>query len=132
MSGFLLVRGLFVGAVVYAAGQIQPFEGHMVLNAACGLAVALCIIAAETRMRDVAVTQLLGALLGFGVMLVVARQLSGALFWANTSDTKVRFLHSLIIIVLPYLETRQSLPRRAPAETLQDSRYQRHHRWPHR
>jgi len=103
MSGFLLIRGLFVGAVVYAAGQIQPFEGHMVLNAACGLAVALCIIAAETRMRDVAVTQLLGALLGFGVMLLVARQLSGALFWANTSDTKVRFLHSLIIIVLPYL-----------------------------
>ena len=103
MRGFLLVRALFVGAVVYAAIQIQPLAGHMVLNGAIGLAVALIIVAAETRMRDAAVTQLLGGLLGFGVMLLVATTLSGALYWANTGDSKVRFLHSLIIIVLPYL-----------------------------
>jgi uncharacterized protein YacL len=103
MHGFLLVRALFVGAVVYTAVQIQPFAGHVVLNGAIGLAVALVIVGAETRMRDAAVTQLLGGLLGFGVMLLVATTLSGALYWANTGDSKVRFLHSLIIIVLPYL-----------------------------
>lgn len=103
MRGFLLVRVLFVGAVVYAGVQIQPFAGHVVLNGAIGLAVALAIVAAETRMRDAAVTQLLGGLLGFGVMLLVATTLSGSLYWANTGDSKVRFLHSLIIIVLPYL-----------------------------
>jgi len=103
MRGFLLVRALFVGAVVYAGVQIQPFAGHVVLNGAIGLAVALVIVGAETRMRDAAVTQLLGGLLGFGVMLLVATTLSGALYWANTGDSKVRFLHSLIIIVLPYL-----------------------------
>ena len=103
MRGFVLVRALFVGAVVYAAIQIQPMAGNVVLNGAIGLAVALIIVAAETRMRDAAVTQLLGGLLGFGVMLLVATTLSGALYWANTGDSKVRFLHSLIIIVLPYL-----------------------------
>lgn len=103
MRGFLLVRVLFVGAMVYAGVQIQPFAGHVVLNGAIGLAVALAIVAAETRMRDAAVTQLLGGLLGFGVMLLVATTLSGSLYWANTGDSKVRFLHSLIIIVLPYL-----------------------------
>jgi uncharacterized protein YacL len=103
MHGFLLVRALFVGAVVYAAVQIQPFAGHAVLNGGIGLVVALIIVGAETRMRDAAVTQLLGGLMGFGVMLLVATTLSGALYWANTGDSKVRFLHSLIIIVLPYL-----------------------------
>jgi len=103
MHGLVLVRGLFVGAVLYAAVQIQPFPGHLALNGAVGLLVALIIIAAETRMRDAAVTQLLGGLLGFGVMLLVAKTLSSALYWTNTDDAKVRFLHSLIIIVLPYV-----------------------------
>ncbi len=103
MHGLVLVRGLFVGAVVFAAVQIQPLIGQPVINGAVGLAVALLIVVAETRLREVAATELLGGLLGFGVMLVVASTLTGALYWANTEDSKVRFLHSLIIIVLPYL-----------------------------
>ena len=103
MRGFVLVRGLFIGAVVYTAIQIQPVQGHYLLNAALGLAVALVIVAAESRMRDISVTQLLGGLLGFGIMLMVAQAINNALFWANTDDTKVRFLHGLIVIVLPYL-----------------------------
>jgi len=103
MRGFVLVRGLFIGAVVYTAIQIQPVQSHFLFNAALGLAVALIIVAAESRMRDTAVTQLLGGLLGFGIMLMVAQAINNALFWANTDDTKVRFLHGLIVIVLPYL-----------------------------
>jgi uncharacterized protein YacL len=103
MRGFVLVRGLFIGAVVYTAIQIQPVQAHALVNGALGLAVALTIVAAESRMRDTSVTQLLGGLLGFGVMLMVAQAINNALFWANTDDTKVRFLHGLIVIVLPYL-----------------------------
>lgn len=103
MRGFVLVRGLFIGAVVYTAIQIQPVQSHVLFNAALGLAVALVIVAAESRMRETAVTQLLGGLLGFGIMLMVAQAINNALFWANTDDTKVRFLHGLIVIVLPYL-----------------------------
>ena len=103
MRGFLFVRLLFIGAVGYVAGQIQPFEGQLVVNWLVGFLVALCIIAAEDRLGDVPVTHLLGGLLGFGVMVLVAKTLSSALDWANTGDNKVRFLHSLIIIVLPYV-----------------------------
>lgn len=103
MRGFVLVRGLFIGAVVYTAIQIQPVQSHFLFNAALGLVVALVIVAAESRMRDTAVTQLLGGLLGFGIMLMVAQAINNALFWANTDDTQVRFLHGLIVIVLPYL-----------------------------
>lgn len=103
MCGFVLVRGLFIGAVVYTAIQIQPVQSHFLFNAALGLVVALVIVAAESRMRETAVTQLLGGLLGFGIMLMVAQAINNALFWTNTDDTKVRFLHGLIVIVLPYL-----------------------------
>jgi len=103
MRGFVLVRGLFIGAVVYTAIQIQPVQAHYLVNAGLGLAVALVIVAAESRMRDISVTQLLGGLLGFGIMLTVAQAVNNALFWANTDDTKVRFLHGLVVIVLPYL-----------------------------
>lgn len=103
MRGFVLVRGLFIGAVVYIAIQIQPAQAHYLINAALGLAVALVIVAAESRMRDISVTQLLGGLIGFGIMLTVAQAINNALFWANTDDNKVRFLHGLVVIVLPYL-----------------------------
>jgi uncharacterized protein YacL len=103
MHGFLLVRAIFTAVVVYAATIIRPLDGPFFLNPLLGLAVALLIVAAETRLRDAAVTNLLGGLLGFGVGLTIAKTLGAALFWADTTSTKVRFLHGLLIIVLPYL-----------------------------
>ncbi len=103
MRGFVLVRGLFVGAVVYTAVFVQPVQAQPLVNAAIGLAVACIFVLAEMRMRETAVTQLLGGLLGFGVMLMVAQAVNNALFWADTDDTRVRFLHGLVVIVLPYL-----------------------------
>jgi uncharacterized protein YacL len=82
---------------------VQPVQAQALVNAAIGLAVALVIVAAEMRMRETAVTQLLGGLLGFGIMLMVAQAINNALFWADTEDTRMRFLHGLIVIVLPYL-----------------------------
>jgi uncharacterized protein YacL len=103
MHGFLIARAIFVGVVVYTAGLIRPFEGHLVISLLVGFAIALVIVAAEARLRDTAVTSLLGALLGFGVGLLLARSIGSGLFWADTSHTKVRFLHGLILVVLPYL-----------------------------
>jgi uncharacterized protein YacL len=57
------------------------------------------------RLRDTAVTTLLGGLLGFGLGLWIANTINLGLFFANTTDAKVRFLHGLILIVLPYLGT---------------------------
>ncbi|MEZ5317293.1 MAG: TRAM domain-containing protein [Vicinamibacterales bacterium] len=103
MNGYLLVRGVFTAVVVYAATVIGPVEGHPSLSALLGLLVALGIVIAETHLRDAEVTKLLGALLGFGVGLWIARTISSSLYWANTGNTRVQFLHGLIIIVLPYL-----------------------------
>jgi uncharacterized protein YacL len=103
MRGFLLVRAIFVIVVVYTAVLIRPIEGPFIFSAALGLAVALGIVAAEARLRDAAVTNLLGGLLGFAVGLTIAKAIGTALFWADTANTKVRFLHGLIIVVLPYL-----------------------------
>ena len=41
MRGFLLVRGLFVIAVVYAAVLIHPIDAALWVNAALGLAAAI-------------------------------------------------------------------------------------------
>src|SRR5579871_2604283 len=103
MHRFLLVRAVFVIVVVYSAITIGPLEGAVLLNAALGLAVAVLIVAAEARLRDATVTNLLGSLLGFVVALTIARTLGSALFWADTANTRVRFLHSLIVLGLPYM-----------------------------
>jgi len=103
MHGFLFVRGLFVAAVVYAAMLIQPLQAHLAVNAALGLLVALVFVVAETRLRDAAVTHLLGGLIGFGIGLSIAGAIQNSLFWADTSNTKVRFVHLLILLILPYI-----------------------------
>ncbi len=57
----------------------------------------------ESRLRETAVTSLLGALIGGGVGLGIARTIGSSLFWADTGDSRVAFLHSFVILVLPYL-----------------------------
>jgi uncharacterized protein YacL len=103
MHGYVLVRSLFVAAFVYAATLIRPIEGHWSINAALGLAVALLIVLAEARLRGAAVTSLLGGLIGFGIGLWIAKAIGSALFWADTANTKIRFLHTAILFILPYL-----------------------------
>lgn len=103
MNGYLLVRGVFILVVVYTAIVINPVAGHPAISGALGAAIALFIVLAETRLREAAVTSLLGGLLGFGVGLVIARMIGTSLFWANTGSAGMQFLHAFIVIVLPYL-----------------------------
>jgi len=103
MTGFVLARVLFTATLVYAASVIVPIDGHPYASAMLGLGVALVIVAAEARLRDAAVTSLLGGLIGFAIGLWLANTIVGALTWSNTSNTKVQFLHGLIVVVLPFL-----------------------------
>ncbi|HUF49182.1 MAG TPA: PIN domain-containing protein [Vicinamibacterales bacterium] len=103
MNGYLVVRAVFVLLVVYTAVAIRPIEGHAALNAALGGVVAFIIVVTEARLRDAAVTSLFGGLIGLGIGLAIASVVGRALFWVDFDSRGVRFLHGIIIIVLPYL-----------------------------
>jgi len=103
MRGFTLIRGVFIAVVVYVATLIRPIDGYLAINIGLGVALALVIVAAETRLREAKLTDLFGGLLGFAICLTIAKTITGALFWADTANPLVQFMHSVIIVVLPYL-----------------------------
>ena len=103
MAWFALARVLFVAAVGYSAYQLHPIVGDPLPNLAFGLAVGGLFIFLELRLKDISVTHLLGALVGGAIGLAAAKTLGAALYWANLNDPKVVFLHSLILLGLPYL-----------------------------
>ncbi len=103
MAWFALARVLFVAAVAYAAALLRPLPIDLPLNVAFGLVLAGLIVLLESRLRETAFTHILGALIGVTIGLVIARTIGLGLFWADTGDRKVEFLHSFILIVLPYL-----------------------------
>jgi uncharacterized protein YacL len=103
MKGFHITRALFILTVVYVSSAIVPIEGHPVASSVLGFGIAIAIVAAEARLRDTAVTRLLGGLLGFAVGLWLARTVVLSLAWSNTGNTQVQFLHGLIVVVLPFL-----------------------------
>ena len=103
MAWFLLVRVLFVLTVVYAAFLTRPFHASVQVNLAAGAFLGLLAIWVETRMRSAEVTDLLGALIGGAIGLGLAKTIGAALFWANSEDARVRFLHSFVLLVFPYL-----------------------------
>jgi uncharacterized protein YacL len=72
-------------------------------NAVFALVLAGLVVLFESRLRQTAVTRVLGALIGAGIGLLLARAVGSGLFWANSSDPRVGFLHSFVLLVLPYL-----------------------------
>ena len=103
MPWYLVVRLLFVLAVTFSAFVTKPFGGPVEINLLAGVAIGVLILGIETRMRNAAVTDLLGALIGGAIGLGLAKTIGAALFWANTTDGRIVFLHSLILLVFPYL-----------------------------
>jgi uncharacterized protein YacL len=67
------------------------------------LVLGFLIVAFEIRLKNISVTHLLGALLGGAIGLGAAKTIGAALYWANLGDGRVVFLHSLILLALPYL-----------------------------
>src|SRR4051795_1014474 len=103
MVWFILVRVLFILAVTYAAILTRPFSVNVTLTASIGAALGVLIIWIESRLRSAEVTDLLGALIGGAIGLGLSKTIGAALFWANTGDRRVVFLHSFILLVFPYL-----------------------------
>jgi hypothetical protein len=99
MAWFILARALFIIAVTYAAVLARPFSPLVGVDLAVGISLGAVIVWIETRLRNAEVTDLLGALIGGAIGLGLAKTIGAALFWADTSDTRVVFLHSFILLV---------------------------------
>ncbi len=102
MAWFFLARVLFIAAVSYSAHQVRPLTGD-VPNLMFGGALGALIVFLEIRLRNTSVTHMLGALLGGAIGLALARTIGAALYWANLDSGRVVFLHTLILLALPYL-----------------------------
>jgi uncharacterized protein YacL len=81
----------------------RAFHPALGVNVGVGAALGALIVVIETRLRSTEVTDLLGALIGGAIGLGLSKTIGAALFWANTSDRRVVFLHSFILLVFPYL-----------------------------
>jgi len=103
MAWFVLARVLIVAAVAYSAALLQPLPVGLIANVGFAVVLAALVVAFETRLRDTAPTRVLGALLGCAIGLAIARAIESGLFFADAADRKVEFLHSFLLIVLPYL-----------------------------
>lgn len=103
MAWFVLARVLIVAAVAYSAALLQPLPFGLVFNIVFAIVLAGLVVAFETRLRDTAPSRVLGALLGCAIGLTIARVIEAGLFFADSADSKVEFLHSFLLIVLPYL-----------------------------
>jgi uncharacterized protein YacL len=103
MTWFVLARVLFVAAVAYSAALIRPLPFGVPANIGFALLLAGSVVALERRLRETSVTHVLSALIGGTIGLLIARSIGLGLFWADTGDHRVVFLHSFVLIVLPYL-----------------------------
>jgi uncharacterized protein YacL len=103
MAWFSLARVLLVAAVGYSAFQLEPLSPDPLVNIAFGIVLGLLIVVFELRLRDTSVTHMIGAMLGGAVGLVAAKTIGAALYWANLGNERVVFLHSVILLALPYL-----------------------------
>ncbi len=103
MAWFALARVLFVAAVAYAAAILQPFPVGVPANVGLALTLSALVVCFESRLRETAITRILGALIGCAIGLAIAHAIVTALFWADNGDRRVEFLHSFTLIVLPYL-----------------------------
>jgi len=103
MTWFALARAVFVAAVAYAAAMLQPLPVGIPANIAFALGLAGLGVLFESRLRETAVTRVLGALIGCAIGLGIAHAIVTGLFWADSGDRRVEFLHSFTLIVLPYL-----------------------------
>jgi uncharacterized protein YacL len=103
MAWFALARFLFVLAVAYAAWFLRPLPVGQPANVGFALALAALVVLFERRLRETAVSRVLGALIGCAIGLGIAHTIVTGLFWADSGDRRVEFLHSFTLIVLPYL-----------------------------
>jgi uncharacterized protein YacL len=82
---------------------MQPLPGGVLANGVFGTLLAGVVVLLELRLKQIPVGHLLGALLGGAVGLGAATTVSAALYWVDVADGRVAFLHTLVLLALPYL-----------------------------
>src|SRR5256885_12333875 len=100
MAWFTLARVLFVASVAYAAAILEPFPVGFAANVAFALALAALVVLFESRLRDLPITRVLGALIGCAIGLAIAHTIVTGLFWADNGDRRGGFLPLLALILL--------------------------------
>ena len=103
MAWFALARVVFVAVVAYTSAILLPLPVGAIANLAFGLVLAALVVLFESRLRETAITRVLGAMIGCAIGLGLAHTIVTGLFWADTGNQRVEFLHSITLIVLPYL-----------------------------
>ena len=103
MSWGVVARVAFVAVVAYCAVVLRPLGSGTLLNIAFGAAIAGLVIFLEDRLRQTPLPNVVGALIGGTVGLLLARLIGDAHFWANADNLGVMFLHTLILLALPYI-----------------------------
>jgi uncharacterized protein YacL len=103
MAWFALARVLIVAAVAYAAALLRPLPVSLLANILFAGALAGLVVAFESRLRDTPPSRVFGALIGGMIGLGIARAIEAGLFWTNSGNVRIEFLHSFLLIVLPYL-----------------------------
>ena len=81
-----------------AAACVGRDTQHRVRRRIAGLVIFL-----EDRLRQTPLANVVGALIGGTVGLLLARLIGDAHFWANADNLGVIFLHTLILLALPYI-----------------------------
>jgi uncharacterized protein YacL len=103
MTWFVFARVLFVAAVAYSAFLLRPVHDLAIVNVVFGLGLAALLVLFETQLRDTAVSSMIGAVIGGTIGLAIAKTIATTLFWADTTDRRVAFLHTATLLTLPYL-----------------------------
>ena len=103
MTWFVFARVLFVAAVAYSASLVRPVHEMALVNVLFGAGLAGLVVVFETQLRDTPVSSILGAVIGGTVGLTIAKTITTTLFWADSTDSRVAFLHTVTLLALPYL-----------------------------
>ncbi len=98
-----IARVAFVAVIAYSAVMVHPLGDALLPNIVFGIAISGVVIFLEDRLRHTALSNVVGALAGGTVGLLLARLIGDAHFWANADNLGVIFLHTLILLGLPYI-----------------------------
>jgi uncharacterized protein YacL len=103
MAWFALARVVFAAILVSAAALIRPLPYGLASNLALALGLAGLVAGCEAKLREAAITRVLGALLGCGIGILVARAAAAGLVRVNASDVQIAFLDTFLLIAMAYL-----------------------------
>ena len=103
MTWGVVARAAFVVVLAYCALALRPLGGGLLPNLTLAVGLAALIIFVEDRLRRTSLANIIGALMGGAAGLLIARLIGEAHFWANADNSRVIFLHTVVLLVLPYI-----------------------------